>query len=464
LEADTHAMALSLPRPALLRPQPTHRRLWQIAGLLVTWTAVLAIANQVMPPDKTIHGSNLGHDFLPFYMAGTFARTGEAHSPYDLAYARQWQERVSIDAGFGAVYGPWWNPPHAAWLFAPFTLLPIKLAIASWTLFGICCLGISLLVLGDWLPPPGDGTPTWTRRGLLPLFVLVSTPLAQAISHGQNTFFSLLLLTLTVAAWRANRPLVAGLVCGLLFYKPQLAIIPAIVMTLTLGPRFLAGLGLVGVATVLVTIKTLPPHTLADYARLLPENMRSMQIDREYIWERHVTLRAFWRLLLQGYVPGRATLATTAATVTSLAVLGFGLPKVIARQRGVDRPDTPWHNDTASMRRDRLIAATIAASPLLMPFYFDYDLLLLVIPATLAARDAMLAPRRSTRWVLLAFATLFAASMFNPGLTRLGHVNLSVIALSLVTWSLVRGAIPNRTTVIRVPDPRPQSTPTARAA
>ncbi len=34
-----------------------------------------------------------------------------------------------------------------------------------------------------------------------------------------------------------------------------------------------------------------------------------------------------------------------------------------------------------------LIAATVASTPLLMPFYFDYDQLLLAIPAVLFAAE-----------------------------------------------------------------------------
>src|SRR2546430_4183331 len=44
-----------------------------------------------------------------------------------------------------------------------------------------------------------------------------------------------------------------------------------------------------------------------------------------------------------------------------------------------------WKSSRRTASPDRAIAATIAAMPLLMPFYFDYDLLLLAVPATLYA-------------------------------------------------------------------------------
>ena len=48
--------------------------------------------------------------------------------------------------------------------------------------------------------------------------------------------------------------------------------------------------------------------------------------------------------------------------------------------------------EDAAVRRDRLIAAAIAATPLLMPFYFDYDQLLLAIPAVLLAAEWLRGP------------------------------------------------------------------------
>jgi len=56
----------------------------------------------------------------------------------------------------------------------------------------------------------GGDFATW---GLVPLLIVTSMPFVQAISHGQNTFSSLLLLSLVVTAWRAKRALLAGMVC-----------------------------------------------------------------------------------------------------------------------------------------------------------------------------------------------------------------------------------------------------------
>jgi hypothetical protein len=102
------------------------------------------------------------------------------------------------------------------------------------------------------------------------------------------------------------------------------------------------------------------------------------------MWERHTTFKAFWRLLLQGRAIGPpSNLATALTAICAAAVAISLLPMTGVFRRFMnpfdrERLDTPDH-------RDRLIAATFLATPLLMPFYFDYDLLLLAVPAVLLA-------------------------------------------------------------------------------
>ena len=77
---------------------------------------------------------------------------------------------------------------------------------------------------------------------LVPLLVVISMPFVQAFSHGQNTFTSLLFLSITVALWRGERKFLAGIVGGLLFYKPQLGAVVAAALVLDLGWKSFAGL------------------------------------------------------------------------------------------------------------------------------------------------------------------------------------------------------------------------------
>ena len=73
-----------------------------------------------------------------------------------------------------------------------------------------------------------------------------------------------------------------------------------------------------------------------------------------------------------------------------------------------------------SGRVRRLIAATIVSMPLLMPYYMDYDLLLLAVAAVLFARHWLESqnpvPTRIDRWQLAVWIVLFFETQINPGL------------------------------------------------
>jgi hypothetical protein len=95
---------------------------------------------------------------------------------------------------------------------------------------------------------------------------------------------------------------------------------------------------------------------------------------------------------------------------------------------------------------DRCIAATIAAMPLLMPFYFDYDLLLMAVPATLLAcewmqrRTPLTGADRALRW---AWVALFIATVLNAPLAPRMGVHLTVPVLVVIAGLLIRRVLRN---------------------
>jgi hypothetical protein len=187
------------------------------------------------------------------------------------------------------------------------------------------------------------------------------------------------------------------------------------------------------------------PGALGDFLTKLPANVRYMQVENPYMWERHATIKAFWRLLIQGFAVGEASTLVTVLTALSAGLLGVGLLAVVVRQRKF-----------GSNGRDGMIAATIAVGPLLMPFYFDYDLLLLAVPATLFAGGMLGAmkewapaepssqsrsgrsPLQTTaRWTVRAWITLYAVLLVNPAMGSLTHVNFAVPLLAAVAGMLI---------------------------
>ena len=424
------------------------KRLWIGGGTVATFVLALLLGNVVLTADRGVGRADLGHDFLAFYTAAEFVRDGRAGELYDLDAVAAAERRTAAANGvdFGHEFGPWWNPPVYALALSPLARLPYRSALAAWWAIAAAAGVGSAWLLGRVIAPRSgrpegalcsrsksapSGRPLRGRgsdAGLAALLLLISMPAIQAAGHGQNTFTSLLLLTAVVALWRAGRATAAGLVGGLLFYKPQLAAVLAVVMVLDLGRPALVGLTITGTALLLTTVVTLP-GALGDWLHKLPANVRFMQLDRPYLWDRHVTLKAFWRLLLQGKAAGEPWPITTALTTVSVAVVAAGLLWAAVRSRG----------DAA--RRDRLIGATVCASPLLMPFYFDYDLLLLAVPAVLYAID----PNRDRR-LTAAWAALYVVLYANAPLAAATHVGPGTVLLAVVAAvSIARAIGPART-------------------
>jgi alpha-1,2-mannosyltransferase len=406
------------PAPILLSPaQRTLRRYW-LAGIgLLLFILTFVAGNFFLSAERRLTQSMVGHDFLAFYTAGTFVREGRPHDLYDLQKVKTFQhdlgERAHLE--LGKSYGPFWNPPFYAWVFVPLAALPYPSALLAWELINFACLCGAIALLMRMIAAPAK------IAALIPLLIVTSMPFIQATTHGQNTMVSLLLLCATVTFWRARRALLAGLCAGLLFYKPQLGAVVAAAIVLTLGWRAIVGLTITSAALLCITLAALP-GTLTDYAAQMPANLREFQVLNPYLWDRHVTLRAFWRLLWQGREAGEISTAARFCWVTSAALLAGFLVRAWWQQR-------PASNSPAA--RDAFIAAVIAAMPLLMPFYFDYDLLLICVSAVLYA-----ARPQKTQWLTRAWIALYLWLMVNSIVGRLTHLNGSVLLLACIAAML----------------------------
>ncbi len=444
--------------PHLLRPAPLRKRLWQLGVLLALVTITFVSVNACLPKEKAVTRQMLGHDFLAFYTAGSLVREGRTSELYDMKAVATREQEVAAAAGLDISidyakqkFGPWWNPPFYALLFVPLSMLPFNQAVAVWTLLNMVALGAALVMLvrilaPGWLDHDSLGRPVdWQTTGLVPLLVLLSMPFVQAMSHGQNTLMSLFLLTAVVKFWRSKRAILAGACCALLAYKPQLAAVVACMLVASLGLRALVGLTLVGSAMILAN-QLLLPETLVQWLHRLPENVRYMQIEHTYMWERHVTLKAFWRLLLRGREAGEmGWLATSlyAVSFVTLATLLIRCAWSQVRSRGAR--DDAWGTVTKKVWRDRLIAATICSAPLLMPFYFDYDLLLLTVPAVLLASEQLARPAehaqpRADQWLLRLWVCLYAWLLINPGMSNLTRINGATLILGAIALLMIRRA------------------------
>lgn len=427
--------------------------------LLVT----LIAASEIFDPAHSMLSGAVGDDFIPSYMAGTFVRAGRPDLLTDYPEAVRFQSHLRRVEGLEqhGRTGPWLNPPFFALLFAPLAALPFHRALGVWFGFNLLLLTASIALLCRMLmeraddggmrtpdevatePPggamsvgqarPAPSGASLVRLGLIPLLVPCSMPLVQAMACQQNTFLSLAILSLTVVLWRREKALSAGMVGGLLLFKPQLAGVIAVVMVLSLGWRALLGWSITGCALLAATL-ILMPGAIADYLLKLPTLLPWLKAGQHYAWERQITLQGFWRLLLQGSVSGPAPLRATVMWMGSAAVAWTAIVLLTLRMRRV-------HD---ARGRDRLIAAIVAAMPLLMPYFMDYDLLLLAVPAVLFAADWIASSRSQAtptqKLTLAAWCVLFVWLFFNAAFGAATRVSITVPLLACIAGLLARRA------------------------
>lgn len=431
--------------PALRRAS-ARRRLWLGAAAVATFLAIVTAFTTVevkRRADRGTHRDAFGLDFIAFYAGGSFANEGRAHALFDVRAVKAFEKELARQGGvdLGDAFGPWWNPPFYAWVFAPLAKLPFVLATKVWIGINILCAAVAVHLLRRMLPESAQRD--WRTWALIPVLIVLSVPFIHCITHGQNTCTSLLLLTLTVAAWRARRAFAAGLIAGLLFYKPQLGTALGAMLIVSLGRRALAGLAVTGAALLLVTLLTMP-GALGQFLRQMPPNVRFAQEACVYPWERHATFKAFWRLLLQGPGIAATTAAVTALAALCVAAVAAGLAWASPLGSFID-PRRRDVDDEGRASPDRLIAATVAATPLLMPFYFDYDLLLLAVPAVLVAGELMRpgrAPHWTDRWMPVVGPAFYAWQLLNADVAERAGVNVTVPLLAGSVALLIARAVP----------------------
>ena len=398
----------------------------------------------------------VGLDFIAFYTAGTFVRDGHADRMYDLNAVRTFQHDLAARYGvdIGQACGPWWNPPFYALVFVPLARLDYLPALAIWLAVNLACAATAIWLMTRMLPRETG----WRSWALVPLLVVLSTPFIHALSHAQNTCVSLLLLTGAVMLWRSERALLAGLVGGLLFYKPQLATIVAVVMVFDLGWRAAAGFTITGVSFLAITLFALPA-TLGEFIHRVPQNLDLVQTHTVYLWERHATFKAFWRLLLQGRSAGATTFTVQAFTIASIGAIATALAWAAFQMRMRFRTSGQNPAIAETIFRDRLVAAAIVSSPLLVPFYFDYDQLLLSIAAVLFAAELMTRRgehlSRVDRWLLVLWPLYYVWLMLNPDVAEHTRLSLTVPLLACIAGLMIsRAAGPS--------DPLESNSPLAR--
>ena len=380
-------------------------------GLLLALTLWLVYFWILATPGLRDRNGNLkGTDFLHFYTIGTLARQHRGAELYDMsAQAALAARRVPEAAGIR--YLPLY-PPQVSLLFAPFASLSYGQALIAWwilnvLIYGACCFAI-------WKVCPN----LQSSGGIVALAAIAFPGFFNLIAWGQTSGLALGCFTLLFFMLRDRRDFLAGLILGLLIFKPQLGVAAA-VLFLALG-RWKVVLGAVISAAAELSVGTLYYgwQPLRSWIRVLG-NVRNVSLMLEPRPYQTHSLRTFWSMLIP-WEPASLALYLISAAV----VLGWTI--VVWRRSDI------WR-----LRYSLLLLATVLVSPHLTV----YDLVILAPGFLLLADWLMGQPRSGFNGLIgTTFYLAYVLPLLVP-IARWTHIQFSVLAMTLLVylvWKEVR--------------------------
>ena len=382
--------------------------LWAVALLIVS-SAVHAV--DLWTPGLLDRSGRLkASDYMRLYATGALADEGRWTELFD-ADAHVRIARARIDprlqmSGLRPNYGP-----TAALLLAPLSRLPL---LGSWALFMAATCGA--LLIGLWLLA-GESPGLRHHRGLAVLAAAASPALFETLRYGQLS--AVTTLAFAAGAWldSRGRPLAAGMVVGLAFYKPNL-VLPALLIGLASRRwAFAAGLTLGITVHLAIGLGGGGLETTWEWFKVLGVLARSPHLVQGFPAEVH-SFQGMFRLASVG--PPLLPILTAVSALAAMALAAF-----------------VWAAGTrAPARWAALVLATLLASPHLL----TYDLLLLLIPLMLTFEPAATA-RRWRTWTLLA-ALLYLAPLYSPAVAEFTRLQLSTVSMAALLWWLWSGRGP----------------------
>jgi len=335
-------------------------------------------------------GKPVGRDFLAFWAASELALAGRATDAYDVATIQKVQSET-----IGAEVKPvaWFYPPTFFLAVLPLALLPYAAALVLW-------LAVPMAALAALL---------WAVAKRFVWLGLLFPGVAQSLISGQNGVLSACLLGGGLVAME-RRPWLAGLMFGLLSYKPQIAVL--------LAPALLAGRhwrALIGAA---VTVAALAAASLAAFGvEPWTAFAHNLAFVREVVETERLPLERFPTLLAAARLLGSSMpLGYVVQGIGALAA--FGMVATLWRARA----PLP-------------VAGTAVALslPLATPYAYDYDLSVLALPlAWLAA--TWQAPRSAEVALLAILWAMPVASWLVARATDVQLAPLAALAGLVMLW------------------------------
>ena len=386
------------------------RRAYSLILLVICALAIvgwIAVSPGLIDPN----GKPIGTDFSNVYAAGELTWQGKPADAYDPAL-----QHAAEKAVFGGLEVPFYG-----WHYPPFFLavaflvasLPYAFGLALWLAASFAAY---LAAIRAILPRPET------------LLIATAFPAVFInIGHGQNGFLTAALLGGALHLID-RRPWLAGILIGLLAYKPQFGVmIPIALLASQRWSSIAAAIATVA-ALVAVSLAALGGgvwHAFAD----------SMNFTQTVVLEQGGT---GWEKIQSAFSAARNWGADLHTAYAIQIALGLALAATLAWL---------WHSDAAfELKASALATASLLATP----YVLDYDLVVLAISIAFLARHGLARGFRDYEISLLAAAWI--VPLLSRGIAGVTGIPLGLIAmLALYSFTLHRAAVDRGNATVRAP-------------
>jgi len=347
-------------------------------------------------------GRPLGTDFTSFYSAARLALSGQASLAYDFV-AHFHAERTALGAELKNYYS-FSYPPTFLLIVAPLGALPYLPALFIWQ-------GLTLAFFVTMVRKLAG------RREAI-MLTLAFPVVFITLGHGQNAFLTAGLLA-GALHYLDRKPIVAGVLIGLLTFKPHLGVLIPFVLMLSGRWRVFFS---AGVTTALFAALSWAVFGAETWRAFLASTGKAAEVLNQGQVAFHKMQSLFSALRALGMEPGAAFVAHTA-----LALAAAGTVLWVWRQK-VDV---------------RLHYAALGTGTLMMsPFLLDYDLAILAVPIACLAVHGQTHGYRAGLINLLCVAYL--APLVLRRLNMLVAVPWTPILLSFLLYQVARAVSEQR--------------------
>jgi arabinofuranan 3-O-arabinosyltransferase len=385
------------------RPAPardTLRHALELIGFALTLAYVLFLAGCVFEGHWLINGAGetIANDFVNVWAAGHLTLAGHPAAAYDWTAHRE-VEVAAIGHNFEGYYG-WHYPPTFLFVAAGIAALPYLAAMLAWLAVSLPAYLVTVrAIIGE-------------RLGLL--LACAFPGVIWNVSAGQNGFLTAALIG-GILINLTRRPLLAGVLLGLLTYKPQFGILFPLVLAFDGRWRVVAAAAATAAAMVAISLAAFGTESWHAFVAWMPVTSTAVFADG----------RAGLNKLQSvfGVVRWLGGDMTAAWAVQALVIAGATLALIALWRR--------------SVAEEIKLAALATATLLATPYLYIYDFPVLAIPLAfllrLGLREGFL------RFELPAMAAACALVLVFPFLAMPTGFVATVIVATVIARRAVAG-------------------------